>query len=287
MAPTPEADDHETAGTAESQTASQPASPASPTRTTTSTAATSPRQQRQQQPPPPPPYPYPPYPGAHPFFGYPPYDPNLPPPPPNPDGSYPPPPIMYGYPPPPGPGGAQHPVGNPGGPPMPMYWHPTWGPPPGTFEGRWMMPPPIPGQEMHWEHPGLRRDDEHASKRRRTGEGGSPEGEGDKRPVKKKIDIACRFCRERKLRCDGARPHCGNCALRERECSYQPGPPNRRGPGKKSKQMAAARESLEANQSLAPISTITSQLPPGPGPSMPASPVQFQMENGKKKKKAN
>ncbi|KZO90252.1 hypothetical protein CALVIDRAFT_410872 [Calocera viscosa TUFC12733] len=66
-------------------------------------------------------------------------------------------------------------------------------------------------------------------------------------------------------------------------------PANRRGPGKKSKQMAAARQLLEVNQSLAPISTSTNQLPPDPGSSNPASPqkpVQLKMENRKRKKMA-
>ncbi|KZT57989.1 hypothetical protein CALCODRAFT_495460 [Calocera cornea HHB12733] len=191
--------------------------------------------------------------------------------------------MMYGYPPPPG--AVQHHPGNPQAPPMPMYWHPSWGPPP-PFEGRWMMPPPLPGQETQYDH--LRRPGEPVPKRRRMTEGMSTEGEEGK-IAKKKIDVACRFCRERKLRCDGNRPQCGNCSLRERDCFYQPGPPNRRGPGRKSKQMASGGASTGPNSPLAPISTITSQISTSPRtsasqPPSPTKPVQFRMENGQKKK---
>ncbi|TRM64024.1 hypothetical protein BD626DRAFT_493530 [Schizophyllum amplum] len=43
--------------------------------------------------------------------------------------------------------------------------------------------------------------------------------------------IACDFCRQRKLRCTGAKPKCKACEDRAQECSYVPNL-RRRGPGK-------------------------------------------------------
>ncbi|EJU03043.1 hypothetical protein DACRYDRAFT_21389 [Dacryopinax primogenitus] len=60
-----------------------------------------------------------------------------------------------------------------------------------------------------------------------------PEKEG-KRP-QKKTEVACNFCRTRKLKCDGIRPQCGQCSQRDQSCLFQVGPPNRRGPGKKNR----------------------------------------------------
>ncbi|EJT98130.1 hypothetical protein DACRYDRAFT_102022 [Dacryopinax primogenitus] len=200
-------------------------------------------------PPPPGPYPFP-YPG---FFGYP-YDPNMPPP--NADGSYPAPPgfMPYGYPPPSG-APAPPPGAHPGAPMPPIgFWHPQWGPPPAFADGRWMIPPPptqgiLPSDQglVAYPHPGIDRP---PAKRRKTDEG----AEGEPRVTKKKVEIACAFCRERKLRCDGVRPQCGNCSLRERDCHYQPGPPNRRGPGKKSRASLTA----EHQQALASANVLAS-----------------------------
>ncbi|KAF9648185.1 hypothetical protein BDM02DRAFT_3129260 [Thelephora ganbajun] len=53
-----------------------------------------------------------------------------------------------------------------------------------------------------------------------------------------KVTVACDFCRGRKLRCDGERP-CSNCSGRGTECTYQPGGPRRRGPGKAPKKTRA------------------------------------------------
>ncbi|KAI0304526.1 hypothetical protein B0F90DRAFT_1916548 [Multifurca ochricompacta] len=51
------------------------------------------------------------------------------------------------------------------------------------------------------------------------------------RRFKKKTEIACNFCRGRKLGCSGDRPKCKACAKREGECIYA-STPRRRGPGK-------------------------------------------------------
>ncbi|KAF8506316.1 hypothetical protein JB92DRAFT_2815573, partial [Gautieria morchelliformis] len=52
--------------------------------------------------------------------------------------------------------------------------------------------------------------------------------------VSKKTEVACDFCRGRKLKCDGCRPTCHNCSQRAKICRYQDGV-RRRGPGRKNK----------------------------------------------------
>ncbi|KAL4264772.1 Zn(2)-C6 fungal-type domain-containing protein [Pleurotus pulmonarius] len=47
----------------------------------------------------------------------------------------------------------------------------------------------------------------------------------------RKTEVACNFCRGRKLRCDGGRPSCYNCTQRNKECAYE-AQPRRRGPGR-------------------------------------------------------
>ncbi|KAH7906016.1 hypothetical protein BJ138DRAFT_681021 [Hygrophoropsis aurantiaca] len=49
--------------------------------------------------------------------------------------------------------------------------------------------------------------------------------------VPRKIEVACDFCRGRKLRCDGTKPCCLNCSTRSQECKYEM-TVRRRGPGK-------------------------------------------------------
>ncbi|KAF9781877.1 hypothetical protein BJ322DRAFT_250404 [Thelephora terrestris] len=60
-----------------------------------------------------------------------------------------------------------------------------------------------------------------------------------RRKASTKVTVACDFCRGRKLRCNGERP-CSNCSGRGTECTYQPGGPRRRGPGKAPKKTRAA-----------------------------------------------
>ncbi|KZV98844.1 hypothetical protein EXIGLDRAFT_726743 [Exidia glandulosa HHB12029] len=58
------------------------------------------------------------------------------------------------------------------------------------------------------------------------------------RPQRK---IACHFCRHRKLRCDSARPVCGNCTRRSLPCSYDEAHKKRgpdRFPGRRRKKAA-------------------------------------------------
>ncbi|KAL1716002.1 hypothetical protein EV715DRAFT_275435 [Schizophyllum commune] len=46
------------------------------------------------------------------------------------------------------------------------------------------------------------------------------ESRGHLRSKPRKITIACNFCRSRKLKCDGARPGCGQCEKRSHTCEY-------------------------------------------------------------------
>ncbi|KAF7297361.1 Zn(2)-C6 fungal-type domain-containing protein [Mycena indigotica] len=38
----------------------------------------------------------------------------------------------------------------------------------------------------------------------------------------RRTPMACQFCRARKLKCDGLRPQCTNCARRNCACNYIP-----------------------------------------------------------------
>ncbi|KAH6912382.1 hypothetical protein BKA70DRAFT_1098262 [Coprinopsis sp. MPI-PUGE-AT-0042] len=50
---------------------------------------------------------------------------------------------------------------------------------------------------------------------------GSADTETSKR-TPRRTPMACQFCRGRKLKCDGNRPSCANCAKREIACCYVP-----------------------------------------------------------------
>ncbi|ORX74254.1 hypothetical protein DL89DRAFT_220126, partial [Linderina pennispora] len=41
-------------------------------------------------------------------------------------------------------------------------------------------------------------------------------------PVRKRLSLACTTCRQRKVKCDGARPSCKTCAKFNWPCIYQP-----------------------------------------------------------------
>ncbi|KAL4911496.1 fungal-specific transcription factor domain-containing protein [Aspergillus multicolor] len=52
--------------------------------------------------------------------------------------------------------------------------------------------------------------------------------EKSKRPPRKHVTTACVPCRESKIRCDGASPHCKNCERKKRQCKYQHGDDKRK-----------------------------------------------------------
>ncbi|RDW93348.1 transcription factor domain-containing protein [Aspergillus mulundensis] len=54
------------------------------------------------------------------------------------------------------------------------------------------------------------------------------ESEKPKRPPRKHVTTACVPCRESKIRCDGASPHCKNCERKKRQCKYQHGDDKRK-----------------------------------------------------------
>ncbi|KAL4882099.1 fungal-specific transcription factor [Aspergillus karnatakaensis] len=54
------------------------------------------------------------------------------------------------------------------------------------------------------------------------------ESEKPKRPPRKHVTTACVPCRESKIRCDGASPHCNNCERKGRQCKYQHGDDKRK-----------------------------------------------------------
>lgn len=104
-------------------------------------------------------------------------------------------------------------------------------------------------------------------KKRQTEGGEDTEDAGKEKKSKaaRKIYVACDFCRGgdvvisdwvgadgdlagRKLRCDGSKPSCSNCATRSLACKYQDHP-RRRGPGKAPKGSRDKREKRGASKS--------------------------------------
>ncbi|OBZ71408.1 hypothetical protein A0H81_08438 [Grifola frondosa] len=77
----------------------------------------------------------------------------------------------------------------------------------------------------------------------------------------KKTEVACNFCRQRKLRCNGKKPSCRNCDRRNTPCVYADGP-KRRGPGKAPK---GAKKSLAARERA----EFLARAPPPPVPGEP------------------
>lgn len=72
------------------------------------------------------------------------------------------------------------------------------------------------------------------------GKSGGRAGRGD--------HVACHFCRGRKLKCDGRRPTCGHCSLRNLACAYDDFI-RRRGPGKKEKNTKRSHKSPHSTMS--------------------------------------
>ncbi|KAG9007139.1 hypothetical protein FRB94_014612 [Tulasnella sp. JGI-2019a] len=83
-------------------------------------------------------------------------------------------------------------------------------------------------------------DSHHTSPRHDTQSGDMPSSSSFEHLVvypdirRKKVDMACHFCRARKLKCDGEHPTCNHCSKRQQTCKYDESV-RRRGPGQKIK----------------------------------------------------
>ncbi|KAF9046589.1 hypothetical protein BJ165DRAFT_1527670 [Panaeolus papilionaceus] len=108
------------------------------------------------------------------------------------------------------------------------------------------------------------RDGSRKGKKRKS----SPDPDDDntrKSRNPRKTLVACNFCRGRKLRCNGARPACYNCSIRNaKKCEYVP-VQRRRGPGRAPRGsrarragQAASRASQSASRSDPAVSTTGS-----------------------------
>ncbi|KAL0961098.1 hypothetical protein HGRIS_006079 [Hohenbuehelia grisea] len=99
--------------------------------------------------------------------------------------------------------------------------------------------------------------------------GGEGEGSRDRTSTARnprgprKTEVACNFCRGRKLRCDGGRPSCYNCTSRNKECHYEP-QPRRRGPGRAPRGSRVRRRDPDTRAS-------SSQVEDSPSPYAPVS----------------
>ncbi|KAH9042257.1 hypothetical protein EDB85DRAFT_2286038 [Lactarius pseudohatsudake] len=91
------------------------------------------------------------------------------------------------------------------------------------------------------------------------------------RRFKKKTEIACDFCRGRKLGCSGDRPKCKACIKRKGECIYAVAP-RRRGPGKAPR---GSRKLAKGQQSF-PSSDFTFRVP-FPPPIQPPAVDNFEL----------
>ncbi|TFY70668.1 hypothetical protein EVG20_g2340 [Dentipellis fragilis] len=89
-------------------------------------------------------------------------------------------------------------------------------------------------------------------KHRRRDDDGSEEG-GGRGAKRAKTEIACFFCRQRKLKCSGDRPKCRACSSRDLNCNYA-AEPRRRGPGK----------ALKGSRSRGPRTSAAAAAPPHP-----------------------
>ncbi|KAJ5435085.1 hypothetical protein N7491_005680 [Penicillium cf. griseofulvum] len=69
----------------------------------------------------------------------------------------------------------------------------------------------------------------------------SPEPEKPKKAPRKHVTTACVPCRESKIRCDGATPHCQNCQRKGKECKYQHGDDKRKVSLRASTELFSAR----------------------------------------------
>ncbi|KAJ5513420.1 hypothetical protein N7463_002972 [Penicillium fimorum] len=69
----------------------------------------------------------------------------------------------------------------------------------------------------------------------------SPDPEKTKKVPRKHVTTACVPCRESKIRCDGATPHCQNCQRKGKECKYQHGDDKRKVSLRASTELFSAR----------------------------------------------
>ncbi|KAJ6128872.1 hypothetical protein N7471_010089 [Penicillium samsonianum] len=69
----------------------------------------------------------------------------------------------------------------------------------------------------------------------------SPDPEKTKKAPRKHVTTACVPCRESKIRCDGATPHCQNCQRKGKECKYQHGDDKRKVSLRASTELFSAR----------------------------------------------
>ncbi|KAK4860918.1 hypothetical protein LT330_004649 [Penicillium expansum] len=69
----------------------------------------------------------------------------------------------------------------------------------------------------------------------------SPDPEKSKKAPRKHVTTACVPCRESKIRCDGATPHCQNCQRKGKECKYQHGDDKRKVSLRASTELFSAR----------------------------------------------
>ncbi|KAJ5107230.1 Phytanoyl-CoA dioxygenase [Penicillium angulare] len=91
---------------------------------------------------------------------------------------------------------------------------------------------------------------------------------------RKRAQIACKFCRHRKRKCDGERPACGFCANAGAQCEYQEGP-NEKSDADKTQEILERLEQLEnlVRQQSTMITTVSERLiasgssPAAPNPS--------------------
>lgn len=68
-----------------------------------------------------------------------------------------------------------------------------------------------------------------------------PQVEKPKRAPRKHVTTACVPCRESKIRCDGATPHCHNCERKGKDCRYQHGDDKRKVSLRASTELFSAR----------------------------------------------
>ncbi|KAG9088590.1 hypothetical protein FRC06_001955 [Ceratobasidium sp. 370] len=186
------------------------------------------------------------------------------PPHPPPMAMYPPPPPGYAYPPQIYPG---MPFPAPGDPNVPYAAHfmgVQYPQPYGPY--LWGPPPPPPGHE---QVPATNPTE---------GEEGERDAEG-KLKIKRTFQ-ACQKCRQRKAKCNGARPSCQHCTSRGLTCEYAKERSKPRGPNGEEGDESPAAQHTEPPTTMDPSQATISANPAPPGaPPMPSTaPPNINME---------